>query len=113
YFRTVWLATFHIEQIAGEIDRPVSYRDARLFQLITIAIAWLPVTIFIGALDFMFGAIVLPPAAWSRVPEPSRAEIDLMIPLLQAFRLHVPIPLGVLLFFLGLSGVSSYFFHPR
>src|SRR5437763_12077674 len=57
YLRTVWLATFHISQIAAEIERPVSYRDARKFQLITMLIAWLPVAIFVGVLEYLFAAL--------------------------------------------------------
>jgi hypothetical protein len=113
YLRMVMLATFRTRLIAIEIDRPVSYRDARRFQLVTALIAWLPVAVLIAVLDWMTRSLPAPAIGWKGAGSPSRIAIDLAIPWLQAFRLHLAVLIGVFIFFLLMSGVGSYFFHPR
>ena len=118
YFRAYWLtarlASFHPARIATEIDRPVNFRDAQLFRFVTVGIASLPLILLVGVLDFMSRNIPPPPIGWSIGDTGrSRALIDLLIPWFEAFRLHVAVPIGMFAFLTLLSGVTSYFFHPR
>jgi len=114
YRRTLLLATFRIGRIAAEIDRPVGYRDARWFQLITVTLAWLPLAAFVIAGDcagrearrFTLGMGAIP----ADLP---RESIDLALPWIQSIGLHIVMPLAMFLFLLLTSGVASYAFPGR
>ena len=100
YWRTVWMVTFRNRQFMHEMNTPVSYRDAQLFRWMTIALlfgTFLPVTGVLYALEgFRFlDTSILALAAWEAV---------------------WPVPLAyllVLLYLAMITGVQSYWFHPR
>jgi hypothetical protein len=122
YLRTLWLATFGTRRLATEIARPVNFADAQRFRWMTVILAWLPLaviaTVFedLGARQFATiaggtGMMFSSMSAGMR-PMPGVA-LDSLVLWIAAAALYVPIPLCLLLFVLAISGVASYWFHPR
>jgi len=99
YWKTVWMVMFRRRQLAQEMARPVSYRDAQLFRLTTIA--------------FVCGAAILASLSFLLM----HAKCPSSDPGILFFWEHPPVSamLHVLgaLFLLAATGVPSYFFHPR
>jgi hypothetical protein len=101
YLRTTWLVMFHPRRFAGEMNRPVDYRSARRFQLVSVVLAWLPILagMVIPALDFL-----------RTLFHPHRTA-------LLGWRLEqlvsISVPISVLLFLFMATGISGYWFHPR
>jgi hypothetical protein len=110
YWRTLWMPA---TSVARDVIRPVNYRDARLFQLITVLIAGLPIAalsllplpayLYTGMASSLTSWPVVLPAGWA---------IDLMLPMVAGVGLKFAVPIAVLLFLLAMTGVPSYFFHP-
>jgi hypothetical protein len=117
YWRTVWLSTIRIKQLADEVTRPVSLREAQRFRLRTSLLASIiPVGMMLFMLQEMGGLGAglsamtagrgtggygsLPPAA------------DFTLPWAAGMLLWPTSSLGILLFFNLVSGVGSYWFHP-
>src|SRR5947208_3382511 len=106
YWRTCMLATFRTKQLAREIGRPVSYRDARLFQLMTVLIAWAPPAALIVSIEVMlaFAFTAVPSAvfrgAYIGGTTETSASLDFVLPWLAAFALYVPLPRCFFLFLL-------------
>lgn len=110
YWRTMWMST---RVLAGEVVRPVNYRDARRFQLVTVLIASLPL-IALAALPMpltVFTARRTPMGAWPMAVPPGWA-IDLALPFLAGVGLRA-LPVAIVLYLLAMSGAASYFFHPH
>ena len=99
YWRTIWLVMFRQRRFCDEIVRPVSYRDSQSFRWVTVAHAYLPV---------LFVTIALYAFASS---EPFANEVLdwLWASVWPIGILH----LSFLLFLAAITGVPSYFFHPR
>src|SRR6476659_123129 len=55
YVRTAWLATLSPRRLAAEIERPVAYRDALRFRLLTCLLATLPITALLVAIMAGYG----------------------------------------------------------
>ena len=99
YWRTVRLAVFHPRKLAAEVARPVSYFDAQFFRWVTILIVYLPnlatgIVAMCGTDTAQLGTnLGAPPAIapWA---------VPLML-------------LGLLAGLILVTGVPSYFFHPR
>jgi hypothetical protein len=111
YVRTAVMAMLDSQQLASEVARPVSFRDAQKFRFITILIAWLPhaaIAIFERPLVVEQFTAVLRGGA-NFIPP----QLALFWPwFIGALAPGVgPVALGVLLILL--SGVASYYFHPR
>jgi hypothetical protein len=109
YWRTMWMST---RVVAGDMVRPVNYRDARRFQLITVLIASLPLAAM-AALplpDGIFKALGNTFSGWPVVTPPGWG-VDLGLPLLAGAGVRA-FPIAVVLYFLAMTGVASYFFHP-
>ncbi|HEV2292602.1 MAG TPA: zinc ribbon domain-containing protein [Tepidisphaeraceae bacterium] len=109
YWRTMWMST---RVVAGDVVRPVNYRDARRFQLITVLIASFPLAA-LAALPLpanLFAAIGGTLSGWPIVVPPGWA-IDLGLPLLAGVGVGA-LPVAIVLYLLATSGVASYFFHP-
>ena len=98
YWRTVWFSTFQRKKLAGEVSRPVSYADAQRFRWVTITIMMLPAVI---AWPFIPAPAVKELTEGLALPEP---VIGWTLPLLL---------LGCTLSLVAISGIPSYFFHPR
>lgn len=119
YWRTLWLATLRPRRLAAEASRRVDYPAAQRFRLVTTVLAAAPfvagvITAFViahGAGAFaVLSPAVIPAWALSGRPAP---WLDLFIPWESGLTfLPVP-PLAILLLFLLLTGVHTYWFHPR
>ena len=110
YWRTLWMPS---RAIAADVVRPVDYRDARRFQLVTVLIASLPLAAM-AALpipDALYKGLGGAFSTWPVALPPGWA-IDLGLPVLAGAGLRVVVPVAVVLFFLAMTGVASYFFHP-
>jgi hypothetical protein len=90
FFRTALLGTFRPRLIADEMNRPVSFADARKFRLICVGVAWVCVFIFSGAL----------------VCEFSELSRGLQMGIWMA------LGLGLWLHLIATTGLPSVFFHP-
>ena len=101
YWRTILLTTLRPRALADEINRPVVLRAARRFRRITVLLAWLPL------------------AAWAIYLYIRRFQPDFSFR--NSSRLGWTLELScvatallaIWLFLLAISGVCSYFFHPR
>jgi len=110
YWRTLFTST---ARIADDMMRPVLYRDARLFQLITVGIAGLP-AIVLAAWPLpprVYGSVGFSFTTWPVALPPGYA-VDIGLPLLAGVGVRVVAPLAILLYLLAMTGVASYFFHP-
>ncbi len=94
YWRTVWLVMFRDRQFRHEISRPVSYRDARWFQTLTViltVVSLIAVVVAIHLADEIEAVTLLLDKVWT-----------------------IPIAVGLLaLFVTAITGVHTYWFHPR
>jgi hypothetical protein len=118
YWATVRLATFRPRQLVEELNRPVRYADAQRFRIVTVALASL------GPIAFLLAPMVA--GEW---PEPADAgamfnvgfygratgpnALDLGLPWFAGARLYPVLPLAVVLLFVLVTGVGSYWFAPR
>ncbi|HEX4793998.1 MAG TPA: hypothetical protein VH370_09410 [Humisphaera sp.] len=113
YWRTVKLVVFKSKILASEVARPVSYRDAQLFRAITIALAIVPAVIVVGVW-------------WMTARDWERSNLAGDVVPFSWYPTEIVggwitvggsiIPLGALAAIgalLSVTGVQSYFFHPR
>ena len=123
YWRTVWLATFQTRRLSAEVARPVDFRDAQRFRLITSFIASAgPVALLAaavaqaGGFDGLTGGVGLPGFDFSSAGGTGGTPVgtyDLLIPWTAGALVPPVVPLAIVLFMLALTGVASYWFHPR
>lgn len=118
YWQTVWMVTFQNRRFCEEYARAVDYRDARRFQWLTLLHVALPLLL---AVVVVYSAVppYTGPADWGErfaqaaatgtlPPEPTFFD--------RAYTEVWPVAILVVSFFLFLAavtGVPSYFFHPR
>jgi hypothetical protein len=107
YWRTVALVLLHPKKLAAEIARPVSYRDAQVFRCITILATSVP-----------FGLIFV--AWWRSADASERRHLTEAVPPLQCLTDSLQNMWGLLIIaaslvamLITLTGIQSYFFHPR
>jgi hypothetical protein len=117
YWRTLILGTFKTPDLANELARPVSFRDAQLFRFITIAIGWAPLAVLALVLTYLYHQQV--PMFWrgfgtnTMSSTTNMAGFDLLWPIGAGLTFPGVFPLSLALFLILLSGIASYFFHPR
>ena len=119
YWRTVWLATLRPTEIAGEASRRVSYPDAQRFRYVTAFVAAAPVIAGLVAAMVWYGSAALftliNPSTfpgWAMSGQPSPA-FDLLVPWDAGASLPPVVPIAVLVVCVLVTGVASYWFHPR
>ena len=119
YWRTLWLATLRPARVAAEASRRVSYVDAQRFRWVTAFVAAAPVIAGVVAAMAWYGNAalftVVNPAAlpgWAMGGKPS-PMFDLLVPWDSGVTLPPVIPLAVLIATAFVTGVASYWFHPR
>ena len=119
YWRTVWLATLRPARVAAEASRHVSYVDAQRFRWLTAFVAAAPVIGGLVAAMAWYGnaaifTLVNPVAipGWAMGGKPS-PMFDLLIPWDSGATLPPVIPLAVLIAMISVTGVASYWFHPK
>ena len=124
YWRTVWLATLRPGQLAAEAAKPVGYGDAQRFRLVTSAIAAAPLAGMLVGLMFGYGSAgflnVSAPALLANLMyggtapgRPHAVLLNLLIPWEAGATLPPVMPLALFLAASMVSGVASYWFHPR
>lgn len=64
YVGTAYMATFRPWLIAAKVSMPVSYRSARLFRRVTVAVAWLPLVLLATILRDYFLPRFGEPVSW-------------------------------------------------
>lgn len=115
YWRTVWMVTVRNRQFCEEYARPVSYRDARSFQLVTVMHVFLAAVL---AVALLYISVSAKPEAADSILEFILSD-DLWLGPTQVDRAYAEIwpAVGLLICFLlflaAATGVPSYFFHPR
>ena len=102
YWRTVWRVTFHTHDFCAEAVRPVSYRDARRFQLVTVVIAYLSIVGFFAALWMLE---VVDEDTWAPLVYNVGEPLTIVLAVAAAASLA--------LYLLAATGVHTYWFHPR
>ena len=95
YVRTAWLVTFRNRQFCAEVARTVSYADAQRFRWTTVAIAY--VTLLASQVVY----------------SQSLAKAGVLQFLAGIEWFAIPIAIAPLLALAALTGLPSYFFHPR
>jgi hypothetical protein len=109
YWRTVWLTMLDSRAIADDVHRPVSFEDAQRFRRITVMLAWLPLAAAatVGFFAITFEMTNSPLDVWDRGTAAQQFAFVLEW-------LMLPIGwLSLYLFLRAITGVQSYFFHPR
>ena len=53
YWKTVWMVVFRTPRFCLEMSRPVDEGDARAFRRVTIALAYVPILVFLAALALL------------------------------------------------------------
>lgn len=114
YFETMWMATFRHRRFCEEYARTASYTDARRFQFVTVALAFLPI---VAGVIFVY---------WHFPPDLTTKSFEEMVisgnfqpgpaygQQVYAAIWPVAVLLGCLLLLLILAtGMPSYFFHPK
>jgi hypothetical protein len=119
YWRTVWLATLRPRELAAEAARRVNYTDAQRFRWVTAFVAGAPVMAGLVAAMVIYGSAalfsVINPAVfpgWAMGGNPS-ALFDFLIPWDAGATWPPVLPLAVLLAFVFVTGVATYWFHPK
>lgn len=116
FWRTVWMATFNIPQIAREMSRPVSLRDAQLFRLIVTMVAGIPLGALLTYASSSFTDLepfgLVGAVAQGQGPR-SPWVFDVVYPIASGLSLPVIVLPTLWLFFYLSTGVASYLFHPN
>lgn len=105
FWRTVWIVCFRTRSLAQELNRPVSYSDARRFWALVLLHAWAPFALALAAL-----LILSRTSSWAWLRDYENVlwtEAYLPVPLV------VMILPALLLFFVLATGVPTYFAHQR
>jgi hypothetical protein len=103
YWRTLWLSIFDVRKLSADMDRPVSYADAQRFRWVTILLMFLPPVIG--------GGIWMAQASDGEIHDLSVTGLGLPVSLVSWGGPLVV--LGFLLFLVAITGIPSYFFHPK
>ncbi len=113
YWRTMWMVIKQPRRFREESARRVAYRDARLFQLVTVLHLYLPFLVYTLAI-YLWG----PPQF---APKPMPGTMQFFMPtgptqMELAFEEVWPVALlhvCFLLYLIAATGVPSYWFHPK
>jgi len=102
YWRTAAMVIFRPKIFLDQIDNPITLKDARLFWLLSILQACLPLVILL-----VFFVANNPPGRLEALKQSLFRSFFLPVP---NFFFILP---GVVLFFIVATGMPSYFCHPR
>jgi len=111
YLNTVWLVTVRTRKFCEEHAREVSYRDARLFQLVTVTLAFIPLAVALWC-----GVWYLRPYVQRQL---DNQGLSLSWESFVAYRLIVEnwlwpvVTICLWGCLIMVTGVPSYFFHPH
>jgi hypothetical protein len=119
YWRTVWMATARPKDLATEAARPVSFGDAQRFRYVTALLAALPFGAGLAGAMYWYGSAgflsVIQPSnlGGSMTGGPPVPMFDVVVPWESGATLPPVLPLAALLAAVFVTGVASYWFHPR
>jgi hypothetical protein len=118
YLRTFWFATVQTKTLAGDVFRPLGYSDAKRFSLVTCVLAWIApaVAIVIGLWqgeDILAGAFGGFDPFRGTPGQPLTGILDIALPWAAGAAMLPVMPVCMFLFLLAVSGVPSYWFHPK
>jgi hypothetical protein len=113
YWRTVWLATFHAKRLAQEASRPVDYRDARLFRIVTVLLVGLPIAAAVGIAAAKTDWSALPGEAMLSSSQPPLWIFDLLTPFAAGASVPGLLPVCTPLFLLAATAAPSVWFRPQ
>lgn len=108
YWRTVWLVMFRQRRFCDEMARPVSYADAQRFRWVTILHVYLP--ILIATIVFY---VVAPSPVFRADGYRVRLDEALLDLTISSVWPIAVLHLSFVLCLAAVTGVPSYFFHPR
>lgn len=103
YWRTNLLVMFRPKRLAEEINRPVSFADAQRFRRVTVLLAWLPLFVIFVVMIFV---------AWKDATASFHIPTARFGWFLEAICFLSLLP-ATWIALLLISGVGSYFFHPK
>lgn len=109
YCQTVWFMFFRRQRFAEQYAKSVNYRDSRKFQLITILLVFIPVAIVMLIFSDDYFSVPLQPY----IPYTAVTHLHVL-----EFAYHEGWPVVLLfgcvfLYLFTITGVTSYFFHPK
>jgi hypothetical protein len=117
FVRTAWLATRNPTTLARDVARPVSYGGAQRFRWIVVLVAAAPLVAAALVLRALLANLDVMPmlsrhfSTWPPAPLPP--HFDFTLCLIVGVTMW-PVPsIAILLCLAAISGVSSYFFHPK
>ena len=125
YWRTVWLATLRPGRLAIESTKPVSYGDAQRFRLITCIVAVAPMVMLLVGMMFWYGSAgffnLAGPALFAEVMYGAMGPtgwapawlLNVLVPWEAGATLPPVVPLALFAAAVLVTGVASYWFHPR
>lgn len=109
YWRTVWLVMFRQRLFCEEMARPVSYADAQRFRWVTILHVQVP--LLIATVVYFVSEAASPASHGPGHSAPMLGELwDAGV---SAVWPMAVMHLVLLLYLLAVTGVPSYFFHPK
>jgi hypothetical protein len=106
FWRTVRMATFRPKALAEEMSRPARFADAILFRRIVVLHAMITIA---GPLTLVYLLNGLPGTGSDNLLWSSQDRLGSLLQL-------AAVPLGwacLAMFFFAITGVGSYFFHPK
>lgn len=121
--RTIWLAIRSPQKLSREVARPESYRDAQQFRWTVVFVAWVPLCVMalvwrmdfgpkaIGFLESLISATG--PFPGSTVAKPFSGGFGIALCWVAGVLVWPVIPVAIAMFLAIVTGISSYFFHPR
>gem|GEM_PF-503192 len=99
YWKTVFFVMFRQKRFADEMARPVSFKESQSFRWVTVLMAFVPTTILL-----IVGLVVLRAVDFSGSSGVSPAS---------TLGLMVGGVVALFLVFAAITGVPSYFYHPK
>lgn len=115
YCQTVWFMFFRRQRFAEQYAKTVIYRDARIFQLVTIGLVFVPIVI----VAIVFSTTIISEIQQSNtsnnpLPFPTMNTNPVIWELLYKEVWPMMLLLGcIFLCLLSVTGIASYFFHPK
>jgi hypothetical protein len=116
FLRTVWQATWRGGDLLKELSRPVTHEEAQRFRWLSAVISALHIMVVLLTGILLAGSQAVLPRlnlGWTGAAAPPRGAFDLFLPWVAGILLPPVLPIAWLLFIAMLSGVQSYWFHPR
>jgi len=112
FWATVWAVTFRTRKFCEEHAREVSYRDARLFQWVTILHVFPSVMLLLVALVLYDHCFFNERLMW-RIGAVLGTGRVFPMQASREFWWWCVLAMCLLVYLLAITGVPSYFFHPR